>query len=51
MLADDIGKNIEASAAVSSQARQQISKASKSERSGSKWVSSAVFCMNLVKFS
>lgn len=36
-LIDDIGKNIEASAAASSQARQQISKASKSERSGSKW--------------
>jgi len=49
-VADDIGKNIEASAAASSQARQQISKASKSERSGSTWVSSAVFCINFTKF-
>lgn len=34
---EDIGKNIEASAAASSQAKQHISKASKSERSGSTW--------------
>lgn len=37
-IADDIHSNIEASAAVTTQAKQQISKASKSERSGSKWV-------------
>ncbi|KMT07835.1 hypothetical protein BVRB_6g146470 [Beta vulgaris subsp. vulgaris] len=49
---DDIHSNIEASAAVTTQAKQQISKASKSERSGSKWCwwLLALFVMAIIIF-
>ncbi|KNA06610.1 hypothetical protein SOVF_179190 [Spinacia oleracea] len=50
---DDIHSNIESSAAVTSQAKKQLSKASKSERSGSTWCwwLLAVFIIAIIIFS
>ncbi|XP_057530821.1 syntaxin-22-like [Amaranthus tricolor] len=49
---DDIHSNVEASAAVTTQAKQQISKASKNERSGSTWCwwLLALFAMIIIIF-
>lgn len=49
---DDIHSNIESSAAVTTQAKQQLSKASKNERSGSTWcwILLAVLAMAIIIF-